>query len=75
MNHPERDSTIYNIKKSEYYWINIKADVVNYIQKCVVCAKFKNIQKNEKNKCLTILSRGTKDRYVCDIWYLPEELL
>ena len=42
---------------------------------CVICNKYKNNKKNEKNKCVKILSKGAKDRYVVDLWYLPIELM
>ena len=75
LDHPGRDSTIFNIKRDNFYWINMKKDVENYIRLCIICNKYKNNQKNEKNKCVTILSKGPKDRYVVDLWYLPIELM
>ena len=75
MNHPGRDITIYNIKKNDFYWINLKEDVIKYIQNCEICCKYKNIQKNEKQKSITILSKGPRDRYVVDLWYLPDDLI
>ena len=32
------------------------------------------IKFSEKQKSITILSKGPKDRYVVDLWYPPEEL-
>ena len=31
LDHPGRDSTIFNIKRDNFYWINMKKDVENYI--------------------------------------------
>ena len=34
----------------------------------------KTIEKSKREKSITILSHGPKDRYVADLWYLPEYL-
>ena len=52
----------------------MKNDVELYIKNCVDCAKMKSTEKSKKEKSITILSRGPKDRYVADLWYLPEYL-
>ena len=60
--------------EDNYDWVGIKKDVENYIKKCVECAKMKTIEKAKREKSITILSHGPKDRYVADLWYLPEYL-
>ena len=60
--------------EDNYDWVGIKKDVENYIKKCVECAKMKTIEKSKREKSITILSHGPKDRYVADLWYLPEYL-
>ena len=45
-----------------------------YIKNYVDCAKMKSNEKSKKEKTITILSRGPKDRYVADLLYLPEYL-
>ena len=69
-----RDGTYYSIINDNYYWIGIKNDIDNYIKNCVTCAKLKNIEKTKREKSKTILSHGPKDRYVADLWYLPDYL-
>ena len=34
----------------------------------------KTIEKSKREKTITILSHGPRDRYVADLWYLPEYL-
>ncbi len=60
--------------EDNYDWVGIKKDVENYIKKCVECAKMKTIEKSKREKSITILSHGPKDRYVADLWYLSEYL-
>ena len=74
-NHQSRDGTLYTIKKNKYHWNNMSLDAMNYIKNCVVCAKVQNINKNKKEKCKIILSHGPKDRYVADLWYIPDNLI
>ena len=72
--HQGRDGTYYSIKEDNYDWVGMKNDVELYIKNCVDCAKMKSTEKSKKEKSITILSRGPKDRYVADLWYLPEYL-
>ena len=50
MDHPGRDSTLFNVKRDNYYWINIKKDIENYIKNCLICCKYKNNQKKGENQ-------------------------
>jgi len=59
---------------NNYEWVGIKKDIEIYLKNCVICAKLKNIEKTKRDKSKTILSKGPKDRYVADLWYLPEYL-
>ena len=36
--------------------------------------KWKLLKNQKEKKSITILSHGPKDRYVADLWYLPEYL-
>ena len=72
--HQGRDGTYYSILEDNYDLVGIKNDVENYIKKCVECAKMKTIEKSKREKSITILSHGPKDRYVADLWYLTEYL-
>jgi len=73
-NHVGRDSTIYNIKNKNYYWINMNNYVSNYIKSCTICAKIRNIEKTKREKTKTIISHGPKDRYLSDLWVIPDDL-
>ena len=55
-------------------WVGMKNNVELYIKNCVDCTKMKSNEKSKKEKTITILSRGPKDRYVADLLYLPEYL-
>ena len=72
--HQGRDGTYYSILEDNYYWVGIKKDIEIYIKNCVDCAKMKTIEKSKREKTITILSHGPRDRYVADLWYLPEYL-
>ena len=72
--HQGRDGTYFSILEDKYYWIGIKKDIEIYIKNCVDCAKMKTIEKSKREKTVTILSHGPRDRYVADLWYLPEYL-
>ena len=48
-------------------------DINIHINNCVECAKYKSVINKKKIKNITILSKGPKDRYVADLWELPED--
>ena len=49
-------------------------DIKEHISKCLTCLKVKKAEKNLKQPWKIILSKGSRDRYVADLWYLPPEL-
>ena len=49
-------------------------DIKLHIAKCITCLKVKYNEKNTKMQNKTILSKGPRDRFVADIWYLPPDL-
>ena len=73
-NHCGIYGTHYYIIQNNIYWINIIEDIKNHINKCLTCNKIKKINKNSKIPSKNILSKGPRDRYVADLWYLPPEL-
>ena len=62
----------FKILKEKFYknkigFFGLDTILLNYIKNCVDCAKMKIIEKSKREKTITILSHGPRDRYVADL--------
>ena len=73
-NHCGRDAIICFIKKEGWYWYGFFKDIENIIKACPQCNNVKGKFKKFKPVIKIITDNGPHYRYICDIWYLSNEI-
>lgn len=73
-NHCGRDAIIWFIKKEGLYWYGFFKDIENIIKACPQCDNVKGKFKKFKPTINFIIDNGPHYRYICDLWYLSNEI-
>ena len=73
-NHCGRDAIVDYIKKEKWYWYGFFKDIENLIKECPQCDNAHQKFKKFKSKIKAIIDDGPHYRYICDLWYLSNDV-